>query len=196
MAKQPKGKRNEPARAKHDGEVTAVTTVVGGQPARKAKATMRVPIGIEKVLYLAASDAKFRSALLADRAAAVARSGVKLNDIERATLLGVPGPALEAMIARISPQRHGKRSFMRTVAAATVSLAAGVAAAGCNQDDRDPDIGGDHADAVEDTADVEPPDATRGATADVPDAVDIAEPPDYAAGGVMPDSDIDPGIDI
>jgi len=178
-----------------------MTTIVGGQPPRKAKATARVPIGIEKVLYLAATKPEFRKRLLEDRAGAVARSGVRLTDIERSTLLGVPRPALEAMIGRISPERHGKRSFMKTVAAATVSLAAGVVAPGCNEESG-PEPGLDVPDTTEaadadagDSADVEPPDGTRGITADVPDDADVDVPPEFAPGGVMPDADVDPGFD-
>jgi len=202
MTRRATGKGTE-SRAAADpiDNVTPMTTIVGGQPPRKAKATARVPIGIEKVLYLAASNPKFRSSLLEDRAGAVARSGVRLTDIERSTLLGVPRPALEAMIGRISPERHGKRSFMKTVAAATVSLAAGVVAPGCNEESG-PEPGLDVPDTTEatdadagDSADVEPPDGTRGITADVPDDADVDVPPEFAPGGVMPDADVDPGFE-
>ncbi len=184
--KQATGKRSEePA-----GSVESVTTVVGGQPPRRVRAKNRVPIGVEKVLYLAASDPPFRAALLADRETALAQVGVRLSEVERATLLGVPRAALETMIARISPQRHGKRSFMKTVAAATVSLAAGVAAAGCNLDDQDP-----LPDTTSDAADVDDVDPTRGATADVPDTAELDATPEYAPGGVMPDAEYDPDFE-
>ena len=184
--KQASGKRSEePA-----GSVESVTTVVGGQPPRQVRTKNRVPIGVEKVLYLAASDPQFRAALLADREAALARVGVRLSQVERATLLAVPRTALETMLARISPQRHGKRSFMKTVAAATVSLAASVAAAGCNQDDQDP-----LPDTANDAADVDDVDPTRGATADVPDTAELDATPEYAPGGVMPDAESDPGFE-
>jgi hypothetical protein len=209
MAKERSRKGSGATDVERSGDnVSPVTTVVGGQTRRAAHGTTRVPIGIEKVLYLAASNDAFRKALLDDRAGTLARSGVRLTDVERATLLGVPGAALETMIGRISPARHGKRSFMKTVAAATVSLAAGVAAAGCKEEEGpepNPDVAEAHdeatdateatetADAV-DTADVEPPDGTRGITPDVPEDVeDVVPPPDYAAGGVMPDVDIDSG---
>jgi hypothetical protein len=192
MAKRTSGKQATGKRAAEPaGSVESVTTVVGGQPPRQVRAKNRVPIGVEKVLYLAATDRKFRSALLDDREATLARAGVRLSEVERATLLAVPRAALETMIGRISPERHGKRSFMKTVAAATVSLAAGVAAAGCNQDDNDP-----LPDTVTgDTADVEDVDPTRGATADVPDTAEIDTTPEYAPGGVMPDADYDPGFE-
>jgi hypothetical protein len=196
MTKRTSGKQPAKRSAEPAGDVESVTTVVGGQPPRHVRAKNRVPIGVEKVLYLAATDAGFRRALLEEREATLARSGVRLTNVERTTLLGVPRAALETMISRISPQRHGKRSFMKTVAAATVSLAAGVAAAGCNEDegDRLPDTG----DVVEtggDTADVEDIDPTRGATADVPDTADVDATPEYAPGGVMPDADYDAGFE-
>jgi|GEM_PF-1888895 len=171
------------------GHVESVTTVVGGQPPRQVRARNRVPIGVEKVPYLAATDAAFRTALLEDRPAALGRVGVRLSDIERTTLLAVPRSSLEAMIARISPERHGRRSFMKAVAAATVSLAAG-AAAGCVDDaDRTPD-------AVADAAEVPETSPVRGETGDVPDTVEVeAVYPEAAPGDVMPDADIDPGFE-
>ena len=52
--------------------VTPVTTVVGGQTRRASHGTTRVPIGIEKVLYLAAANEPFRRRLLEDRPLALA----------------------------------------------------------------------------------------------------------------------------
>jgi hypothetical protein len=125
-----------PAETVEIAEPTApVRMAVGERSGQRRTRTARVPIGIEKVLYLAATDPAFRARLHEDRAAAVAGAKVRLSDVERTTLLGVPRPALEAMIARISPEKHGKRKLMKTVAAATVSLAAGVLTAGCDSDD-------------------------------------------------------------
>ena len=165
----------------------------------RRKYTARVPIGVEKVLYLAATSPAFRRRLAEDRPAAIAAARVRLTDAERTTLLGVPARALDSMIDRIRPTEHGKRRFMKTIAAATVSLAASVASEGCtNDDDWSGGIGPDIPqpddiaaveDAGEDEADVTlPPDATEGIDAEI-DPWDTAEVPvpDTAEDGIRPD---------
>jgi len=172
----------------------------GGRGTRpRRKFTARVPIGIEKVLYLAATNASFRRRLTEDRAGAVAAAKVRLTEAERATLLAVPTRALETMIDGIRPAEHGKRRFMRTIAGATVSLAASVAAEGCI--DATPagiqsDIPGpDDAAAVEDGGGDEvdvalPTEVEDGMDAEV-EPWDTAEVPmpDIAAEGSRPDDD-------
>jgi TonB family protein len=91
---------------------------------------VKIPVGIEKVLYLAATDVGFREALFADRAEALARPGVNLLPDEAAVLKCIPDDRLELMIAQIDPAAHGKR-FMQKVAACAVALAATTAGAGC-----------------------------------------------------------------
>jgi outer membrane biosynthesis protein TonB len=93
---------------------------------------VKIPVGIEKVLYLAATDAGFREALFADRAEALGRPGVNLLPDEAAVLKCIPDDRLEMMIAQIDPSAHGKR-FMQKVAACAVALAATTAGAGCEQ---------------------------------------------------------------
>lgn len=144
----------------------------------RPKYTARVPVGVEKVLYLAATSPEFRRRLAADRPAAVAAARVRLTDAERTTLLGVPARALETMIDRIRPTEHGKRRFMKTIAAATVSLAASIASEGCtNDDDWSGGVGPDIPQA-DDIAAVE--DAGEEDAAEVP-------VPDYAEDGIRPD---------
>jgi hypothetical protein len=160
---------------------------------RTVKFTARVTIGIEKVLYLAASNDAFRSRLLVDREVALATARVRLSDVERTTLLGVPRSALETMIAHVSPVRHGKRRLMKTVAAAAISLAAGTGVPGCGEDGEPaPDA---------DTADVDVRDfGTEGAAPDVRSDADWTEDADtadvdardFGAEGAGPDDGSDP----
>ncbi|MBI5526885.1 MAG: AgmX/PglI C-terminal domain-containing protein [Deltaproteobacteria bacterium] len=89
---------------------------------------MKIPVGIEKVLYLAAVDKAFREALFADRSEALSRPGVNLLPDEAAVLKCIPDDRLQAMIAQIDPAAHGRR-FMQKVAACAVALAATTAGA-------------------------------------------------------------------
>lgn len=145
-------------------ETRSACTVVEGKRERRVHATAEVPVGIEKLLYLAATDGTFRRRLLEDRAGALDAARVRLTPVERATLQAVPERTLETMIARLRPAQHGKRRVMRAVAA-TLSLAAGVAVGGCVEGD-------DDGDAV-DTA-----------------PIDIYE--NYADGGIDPGETYDP----
>ncbi len=177
------------------------------------RGTARVPIGVEKALYLAASDPRFRAALLDERERTVAR--MKLTDAERATLRAVPRPALERMIDRLQPKAHGRGRFARTVAAASVTLAASLSgAAGCDggDDDGDAEVDVPPQDTLGDTADPPdvwytdvdvPPGDTAGDTADPPDVEpDVAEEdgadvplPPVDAGGILPDAPDDDVVD-
>lgn len=145
---------------------------------RRPTDTVRVPIGVEKVLYLAATRPAFRRRLAEDRPAAIAEARVRLTDAERATLLGVPARSLETMIDRIRPAEHGRRRFMKTVAAATVSLAASMVTEGCFEGQT---AGIDPGDYVEPRDDVTVAEDTGDE-----DAADVTLPPD-ATEGISPD---------
>jgi len=107
---------------------------------RRRRGKISVPVGLEQLLYTAASDPEIRAELIRDRAAAAERRGLDLTASERSVLGIAPDDQLEAMIDRIdtSEQNLKKRKFMRAVAATAVTLAAGtgLAAGGCT--DRKP----------------------------------------------------------
>jgi hypothetical protein len=131
-------------------------TIVGGQPLRKGRrhepqAKIQIPVGLEKLLYLAARDPALKERLLADRAGAIDALGVRLRPSERAILEVVPPAALAAMVGRIAPQNPRKRRFMNLVAAAATSLAAGTAGVACDEVDGDEPINGVDAGAGADT---------------------------------------------
>ncbi len=162
-----------------------------GRGAReRIKFTSRVPIGVEKVLYLAATRPEFRRRLAEDRPAAVAAAKVRLTDAERATLLGVPARALETMIDRLRPAEHGRRRFMKTVAAATVSLAASMVTESCTMDAAGIDPGDyvEPRDDVTTTEDTGDEDAAEGIDAEsgLSDTAEVPVP-DYAEDGIRPD---------
>ncbi len=109
-------------------------TIVGGQPkaSPRSRKAVKVPVGVEQVLFHAAQDHAFKARLLADRKAAIADCGVHLRPSERAILEAVPDTALETMIRHLVPVNSRGSRLMRVVAAAAASLAAGTASAGCS----------------------------------------------------------------
>ena len=113
----------------------------------------RLPVGVEKVLYLAATDEGFRQALMEDRARAVQQRGLSLRDSERALLAAVPDQQLRVAIDGMdtTPRNVQRRTFMRVVAASAATVAA-AEALGCSDDATAgirPDMG-DDANKIED----------------------------------------------
>jgi len=164
----------------HEGPVL---TIVGGQPRRplvggqigrrdKFAQKIQVPVGLEKVLYLAARDPALEEMLLADRDKAVAALGLELRPSEKAMLDAAPNAVLEAMIGSIETKNTRKRKFMGLVAAAAASLAAGTASVGCDDMDHiatmgvGPDVdAGQDADVVDTDTDTN---LDGGARSDIP----------------------------
>lgn len=162
-------------------------TIVGGRPLKRKKIKINIPAGIEKVLYRAAIDIDFQKTLFEDRMRAVESQGMKLSDSESMILKSVPDDTLRLMISRIQPKKHGKRRFMKAVAAAVVTLATGTAGVACDDDSPPPSDVTDevYPDIVGDTSDIPPdipldipadiPQDVIGDTADVPDSEDAAD---------------------
>ncbi len=102
------------------------------------KRTVDVPVGIERVLFMAAAEPEFRRRLLEDRQGAVAERGLKMRPFELAMLAAVPEEQLLRNIAGIDTSRHNleRRSFLRAVAASAAALAA-TGAAGCGDGDKE-----------------------------------------------------------
>ena len=157
-----------------DGRRGAGRPLVGGSIGKRERFAQKVsvPVGLEKVLYLAARDSDLRARLLADRAGTIAALGVALRPSERAMLEAAPRAGLDAMIDRIDVSNPRKRRFMNLVAAAATSLAAGTALVGCSTES-----GG-----IRDDVDT---DADAGADAS---AVDT-DTDTYAGGGALTDLD-------
>ncbi len=114
------------------------TTIVGGQPdGQRREGLQAVPVGLEQILFAAATEQSFREELLDDREGAVARRGFKLVETERSILAAAPKGQLETMISRIDTSRSNlqRRDFMRAVAATLVTLAAGTTLSACSKAD-------------------------------------------------------------
>jgi hypothetical protein len=165
------------------GEKRGDRPLVGGSIGRRARFAQRVqvPVGLEKILYLAARDPELRERLLADSKGTIAALGVQLRPSEQAMLEAAPRAVLAAMIDRVVPANPRKRRFMNLVAAAATSLAAGTALPACDTVDHDAvnnmDSGGDGPDIDTDT------DADAGQDADVVDT----DTDTYAGGGALTD---------
>jgi len=117
-----------------DGKRGIERLIVGASIGRRARFAqkVRVPVGLEKILFLAARDPELRARLLAERAGTIDAIGVRLRPSERAMLEASPPAALEAMIDKIDASNPRRRRFMGLVAAAATSLAAGTAVVGCD----------------------------------------------------------------
>jgi hypothetical protein len=155
----------------------------------RGRQRLRVPVGIEKLLYLAARDPELERRLIEKRAALAAELGVGLRLSERETLEQVPEAGLRAMIRALVPENPRRRRMMRVVAAAAASLAAGTATIGCDAWDgqgkgctMDADVDGSF-DAAADT---------DGASDS--DTVDT-DTDSFVGGGVLPDADVDGEFD-
>jgi subtilisin-like proprotein convertase family protein len=86
-----------------------------------------IPVGMERVLVLAASDPEFRRALLADPERCLQDRGYRLRPTELRMLRAVPPGALQATIDRIdtSPDNVGRRALLGTMAAGLATLGLG-----------------------------------------------------------------------
>ncbi len=148
------------------------TTIVGGQPPANRRQSVTVPAGVEKLLYLAATDEAARQELLADRDRAAAARGVTLTESEAAMVRLAPADQLEAMIDAldVSAGNVQRRSFLQAVAASAAAVTAGAALGGCSDDD----------DVKTDTGTTQ-----AGVPADV--GVDAKINPGLDAGGIQPD---------
>ena len=147
-----------------EGEEVAGKTIVGGRPLKRRKVKLNIPAGIEKTIYKAAIDPGFKSQLFEDRLGTIESHGFKLTDMERTLLESIPDQRLELIIGQIRPEHHGKRMFLPAVAPAVVTLATGTAVVACDM-------------------------ATRGSTAEPPDAtVDIEDEDSMPVDGIMPDA--------
>jgi len=96
---------------------------------------IQVPVGLEKLLFLAAEDGAFRERLLDDWRAVAAQIGVDLRPSEIGILATADRNLLARMIDGIVPSNPKRRRFMNAVAAAVTSLAAGTVLidAGCGE---------------------------------------------------------------
>ena len=188
-----------------EGKEVVRRTIVGGRPRARRKRKVRVPIGIEKVLYRAAADSLFRESLFRDRQGAVNEAGFRLLESELAILRSVPDSVLTTMIDKIDLKKHGKRKFMRAVGTCALAATTAAAGAGCPVDDSD----GQSittGDVVQDTGEGTDIDRDGPDLRDVMAGVDIrfdqpdADPddvifdqPELMPAGILPDIDADDG---
>jgi hypothetical protein len=171
-------------------ETESATTIVGGQPPRRRYQRVGVPAGVERALFLAATDGVFREQLLREREAAVKRRGLELTPSEQAMLRLCPADQLESTIDSLdtSPTSLRRRGFMQAVAAGVAALAAG---AGCGDDDVKTDIPQAYPDAGV-TTDIPQAYPDAGVTTDIPQVYPDAGvttdiPLALDAGGIQPD---------
>jgi hypothetical protein len=148
-----------------------------------------VPVGVEKLLYLAARDDGFKRRLLDDRAAAIEESGTRLRPSEAAALDAIDSATLERMIGSIVPENPRRRKFMGLVAAAATSLAAGTAVISCDgaSDDMSKGATGD----TDVDGDTDTDSSTNTDTVSDSDTIDTNIDTETATQGVKADVEID-----
>lgn len=97
------------------------------------QATNSFPMGVERVLYAAATDEAFRALLFSDRSAALAGRHPRLNDTEHAMLLAIPDDQLAAAIDALDlrPGNVKRRAVLAAVATSAAGLVTLGAASGC-----------------------------------------------------------------
>jgi len=120
-----------------DSDSGSGTTIVGGQPPGQTRRSLQnVPVGMERLLWAAATDAAFREVLLRDRDAAAVARGFALRPSEVTMLRLAPREQLTAAIDGLDTSSASleRRTFMRAVAASVVTLAAGDALSGCGDE--------------------------------------------------------------
>jgi len=113
------------------GPASPRTTIVGGRPPEAQGGLPPVPIGLERLLRLAAVDPAFGAELIARRVEVAAAAGVDLTRSEAAILAAIPAAQLEAMIDRVPPPAPPRRDFLQQAAASAVIALGGAALASC-----------------------------------------------------------------
>ncbi len=169
-----------------DNPVKAGPTIVGGQPPREGGTLKGVPVGIERVLFLAAVDPVFKEALLAgDREAVVEDRGLEMKPSELAMLRFVPASQLKATIEGVdtSEENVERRTFMHAVAVGAEAVASAEAFSGCDDavDGIRPDTKPHAKDATGIRPDMPPYGKdSAGFKGDMPPAAQDGEPPDQS----------------
>lgn len=150
---------------KEEEQETGRRSTTGSRIMDKSNKKVRVPIGVEKLLCRAAADPAFRQRLLHEREATLQQPDVELLDSEKTIVRSVPAATLSSMIDQIDLPRHGRKRFLRTVAACTLAAAAVLTTTNCAggaMPDR-PDAGETQSEQHEDGGIVDAPDVpTRG----------------------------------
>ncbi len=127
------------------------------------------PAGIDRLVSLAAGDARFRKRLFADRLRAARSAGVRLSESERTLLLATPDEHLAAIVDAVPQSRTARRTFIQSAAAWVVGVFGGVALTGCGSD-HEPEVErGTRPDPVGGSRPDDPPVGT-GSRPDVPES--------------------------
>lgn len=173
-------------------------TIVGGQPdGQRRKGVVSIPVGLEQLLLTAAVDPAFREVLIRDWEQAVSSRGLRLTQSESSVLRIMSESQLGAMIDRIdtSEKNLEKRSFLRSVAATVLTLAAGTALQACGgTEDTRKDTGAPFKGEVQQVEVEVPVPEPMPPTGIRPDEIPSSEPTMAGATGQEPDAS--PTLDV
>ena len=166
-------------------------TIVGGQPdGQRRKGVVSIPVGLEQLLLTAAVDPAFREVLIRDWEQAVSSRGLRLTQSESSVLRIMSESQLETMIDRIDTSKKNleKRSFLRSVAATVLTLAAGTSLQACGGTEETRDTGAPFKGEVQ-QVDVPQPEPMPP-TGIRPDEIPPSEPTIPGATGQEPDASV------
>jgi hypothetical protein len=104
--------------------------LIGSHARHGRRAEAQIPVGLERLLLMAAADPDLRARLQRDPRAACAGLGFELAASERALLGALTPAALDAMIEGLAPKRQKNQRFLRKVGAA--ALVGGILVASCD----------------------------------------------------------------
>ena len=164
---------------------------------QRRKGVVSVPVGLEQLLLTAAVDPAFREELIRHGEADAASRGLRLTQSESSVLRIMTESQLGAMIDRIdtSEKNLEKRSFLRSVAATVLTLAAGTSLQACGgADETAKDTGAPFKGDVQQVEVEVPVPEPMPPTGIRPDEIPPSEPTMAGATGQEPDAS--PTLDV
>lgn len=115
------------------------TTIVGGQPKTRTQ-RVSIPVGIEQLMYLAATNSLFKKRYLDDPVAAANEVNIRLTPIEQEMLKRQDPNLLKSMVERFNPEvsKRGRPSGITAAIALTLATStASVTASSCTESEDD-----------------------------------------------------------
>lgn len=125
-----------------EGRTSVRTTIVGGQPPGNARPLGEVPIGMERLLGLAAVDDRLAAELEHDPKSLAEGCGITLEPTELSVLEATPKGALRGMLdgIRSGLAEPARREFIKraSILAAALFATGAAAASGCKKTTPEP----------------------------------------------------------
>ena len=116
-------------------------TIVGGRAIKRVGKKTKVPIGIERILLLAASNSDFKKRLIENRDAVIDEMKDALTESERLIIENIPDEQLRFMIQTIDIKSSSRKKFFKSVAVAcAIAIASSATNLSCEGETEMPDV--------------------------------------------------------